>query len=298
MKKASDVLPAPTPALEVVRCDLLSTAQLKQVCDDADAAVWCATGFSDSQDSSLLGKLMGAFKLKFTPQESVDVAAMKAMGANFKDRPFSSLGGPSIVMCSSAGVTRPQWPDEKKQRYPGAADIPIVRLNPLGILDVKREGEDALRASGASYAIVRPCGLNDKWPSGRPVLSQGDVAVGRINREDVADVLTQMLFEPHASGKTLETIAIPGYPKPLSLDLQLSRLQADTTMAAVDARTQEAVLDAQYALLQQLVPGETMQPNQLAMGQTYEQLDRGEQGRLGQRGQELPPIVRTESSVG
>jgi hypothetical protein len=106
---------------------------------------------------------------------------------------------------------------------------------------------------------------------------QGDVAVGRINREDVADVLTQMLFEPHASGKTLETIAIPGYPKPLSLDLQLSRLQADTTMAAVDARTQEAVLDAQYALLQQLVPGETMQPNQLAMGQTYEQLDRGEQ---------------------
>ena len=28
---------------------------------------------------------------------------------------------------------------------------------------------------------------------------------------------------------------------------------------------QQAVLDAQYALMQQLVPGETMQPNQLAM---------------------------------
>ena len=121
---------------------------------------------------------------------------------------------------------------------------------------------------------------------------------------------------------------------------------------------QQAVLDAQYALMQQLVPGETMQPNQLAMvthyhiasdriviflclilclclstcvcvcvcvcvwcrplhfelytdaahvtfleilhkehlqGQTYEQLDRGEVGRLGKRGQEVPPIVRSNS---
>ena len=122
------------------------------------------------------------------------------------------------------------------------------------------------------------------------------------------------------------------------------------------------MLDAQYALMQQLVPGETLQPNQvlicptaratpsafrmrvaavlctavlhtscrvalasgthvaaaplcrrgvfqrrhgtdlcghlqLAMGQTYEQLDRGEEGRLGKRGTELPPIVRSESPV-
>ena len=127
-------------------------------------------------------------------------------------------------------------------------------------------------------------------------------------------------------------------------------------MSEGDSLRQQAVLDAQYALMQQLVPGETMQPNQLAMvmvtqyhiasyriviflclklclclstcvcvcvwsrplhvelytdaahvtfleilhkehmqGQTYEQLDRGEVGRLGKRGQEVPGIVRSNS---
>jgi hypothetical protein len=40
---------------------------------------------------------------------------------------------------------------DKKLKYPGAADIPIVRLNPFGILDIKKEGEQALRDSGALY---------------------------------------------------------------------------------------------------------------------------------------------------
>lgn len=220
---------------------------------------------------------------------------MRAMGACFKDRP-SPLGGPSVIMCSSAGVTRPTWAEDKKQRYAGAADIPIVRLNPLGILDVKRQGEEALREGGASYAIVRPCGLNDNWPSGRPILSQGDVAVGRINRGDVAELLTRLVFEPAAAGRTFEAIALPGYPKPREFGLQLERLQPDGALWAGDALDQQAVLDAQYALLQQLVPGETLMPNQLAMGQTYEQLDRGEEGRLGARGTELPPIVRSDGS--
>jgi len=295
-KKGAASLPQNNPALEILMCDLLSPEELNNACGDAAAAVWCATGFSDSRDASFFDKLMGAFKLKFTPQESVDIAAMRTMGKSFKDRP-SPLGGPSIIMCSSAGVTRPSWPENKKKRYPGAADIPIVRLNPLGILDVKRQGEEVLREGGASYVIVRPCGLNDKWPSGRPVFSQGDVAVGRINRGDVAQLLAAMVFQPNAAGTTYEAIALPGYPVPRDFGLQLSRLRRDADITAADAASQEAVLDAQYALMQQLVPGETMQPNQLAMGQTYEQLDRGEQGRLGPRGQELPPIVRSERVV-
>jgi hypothetical protein len=44
-------------------------------------------------------------------------------------------------MCSSAGVTRPSWPEDKKIRYPGAADIPIVRLNPFNILNIKKDGK-------------------------------------------------------------------------------------------------------------------------------------------------------------
>jgi hypothetical protein len=34
---------------------------------------------------------------------------------------------PQFVLCSSAGVTRPGWSEEKKKKFVGAADIPIVR---------------------------------------------------------------------------------------------------------------------------------------------------------------------------
>ena len=43
---------------------------------------------------------------------------------------------------------------------------------------------------------------------------------------------------------------------------------------------------ATYAIMQQLLPGEKQDAKQLAMGQTYEQLDKDEMGRLGKRGEE------------
>ena len=82
--------------------------------------------------------------------------------------------GPKFVLCSSAGVTRPVWNEKKKLALgtfdysltylltyfltlvEGSADIPIVRLNPLNILGVKREGEESLRETGVPYTIVRP----------------------------------------------------------------------------------------------------------------------------------------------
>jgi hypothetical protein len=56
-------------------------------------------------------------------------------------------------MCSSAGVTRPSWSEEKKLRYPGAADIPIVRLNPVNILNIKKDGMFS-RANVLAYLHV------------------------------------------------------------------------------------------------------------------------------------------------
>ena len=38
------------------------------------------------------------------------------------------------------------------------------------------------------------------------------------------------------------------------------------------------------------VIGQLLAPQNLAMGQTYEQLDKGEQGTLGKRGEEAVPI--------
>jgi uncharacterized protein YbjT (DUF2867 family) len=278
--------------LEIVPCDLRNEWQISGLTKGADAAIWCATGFSDG--STPLNKLIGLFYL-YTGR-SVDVSGIASLG-NAMRKARKARGdasdGLDVVMCSSAGVTRTVWSAEKQALYPGAADIPIVRLNPFGILDQKRKSEEALRATGCRYAIVRPTGLNDNWPSGRAVLTQGDMAVGRINRDDVAELLCVLVAESAAAGKTFEAMGVPAYPKLRSLSPALARLRTDAQLEKQGGTLSDAELALEYGLLQQLLPGEAGDAAALAMGQTYEQLDQGQQGRLGERGTEKAPLVPT-----
>lgn len=330
-KKARSIFSDPkiVKNVDFITADLtkVSSEQLtQQLADNSiDHVLWCAAGFTDSPNTSNFGKVFSAFKLKFFPQQSIDITALETIGAYFsskKDkkraRAEEVVPVSDVVMCSSAGVTRPLWDDEKKHKYIGAADIPIVRLNPLNILGVKRQSENALRKSKCNYVIVRPTGLNDKHPiNSRPVLSQGDVAVGRINRRDVASFMIDMLFAPMAFQKTFEVVAIPNLPVPRAYTDQLSRLDVDeieellaleeeSSLGDVEIKgtainepipvsekdlIKEAELEATYKILQQIVPGEILRPNELAMGQTYEQLDKKETGRLGKRGVEEAPIM-------
>ena len=83
--------------------------------------------------------------------------------------------------------------------------------------------------SGVPYAIFRPTGLNDKWPTGaRPIFSQGDVAVGRINRKDVAIILADCVNMKEATGKTFEAFTLEGYPPANSISTALGRLRMDS----------------------------------------------------------------------
>jgi len=237
---------------------------------DADVAIWCAEGRQ----------------------------GLTAMSKAFASRPSRSSGSPRVVMCSSAAVTRPTWSEKQKSQFSGAADIPIVRLNPGGLLDEKRNTEEVLRKSGASYTVARPTGLKDEWPSGRPVLSQGDVAVGRTSRQDLASFLVRLLDEPLSTGKTFELLTVPGYPKPRSYDQALERLRPDSVgpVSAALARVRswfggQDEKAATYGVLQQLLPGEEQDSAGLAMGQTYEQYDKKEEGRLGPRGSERVPAT-------
>jgi uncharacterized protein YbjT (DUF2867 family) len=74
------------------------------------------------------------------------------------------------------------------------------------ILNWKFKGEEALRASGVGYTIVRPGGLVNT-PGGEfsIVFAQGDTTTGRISREDVALICIAALQQPAALGKTFET---------------------------------------------------------------------------------------------
>jgi len=279
LEKAKDMLPM-TDKLSIVQTDLCSESSIAKAVEGCDSAIWCATGFSggNNQNDNIIVKMKKLFDLKFNQRKSIDIVAVPALAKALKSNTSST---PTFVMCSSAGVTRPSWDEKKKERLAGCADIPIVRLNPFGILDLKAESEELLRQSCANYCIVRPTGLNEDWSVGlRPIFSQGDVAVGRINRADVADVLVKALNSKESVGKTFEVMTLGGYAPPASIDKALSRLKTD------EEGLSEDLVQLNYSLMQQLIPGEKQDAAALAMGQTYEQLDRGEEGRLGKRGEE------------
>jgi len=269
--KVAEVGELKDPAVSVVYWDPKDSDATDALCADARAAVWCAEG-------------------------TAELTALARSMAKAGGRPE---GKPRVVMCSSAAVTRPTWSSAKKARFPGVADIPIVRLNPGDILGGKRLAEDVLRSSGAPYTVVRPTGLNDNWPLGRPVLSQGDFAVGRISRADLASLLSALVDEPESVSRTFEAVSVAGYPKPAEgYGAALQGLRKDAqpgffgrlTKFFASPRTSD---EATYGLMQQLLPGEAQDSAGLAMGQTYEQYDKGEEGRLGARGEERVPASMT-----
>lgn len=93
------------------------------------------------------------------PKGTIDAVGLPALGkALSKKGPRTSEEGnlPRVVMLSSAGVTRPGWSEEKKAALEGSAGIPIVRLNPFGILGVKEESEDELRKCGEFLCVLVP----------------------------------------------------------------------------------------------------------------------------------------------
>lgn len=284
--------------VKILKCDLGSEEDIINVVrqNNCDAAIWCATGFSDNPTQSFLDKIAAIFGVAMAPKKSIDAVGVVALAKAFEERVDSWKNGekqqqqqqkenlvlPKVIMLSSAGVTRPSWSEDKKKMFQGAADIPIVRLNPFNILNIKADSEERLRQSGIPYCIFRPTGLNDQWPiQSRPIFSQGDVAVGRINRQDVANILVDCLSLTEATDKTFEGFTVEGYPPATSIGTALGRLRLDK-----DGPMSMEALYATYCNLQQLLPGEKQDAAALAMGQTYEQLDKGETGRLGKRGTE------------
>jgi len=108
-------------------------------------------------------------------------------------------GVKQFVLVSSMGATH--------------ADHPLNKMFD-NILVWKLKGEDALRASGVPYTVVRPGGLRNA-PAGQTALTalQGDPKVsGQISRADVAAICVAALGNKAAQGKTFEVIGADGAP--------------------------------------------------------------------------------------
>lgn len=94
------------------------------------------------------------------------------------------------------------------------------------LLRWKLEGENALRASGPAYTIVRPGGLRDA-PGGRALrLTQGDRRrVGWATRADVARVCVDALLNPATCDTTFEVVNARSASVPLAA--QFAQLRPD-----------------------------------------------------------------------
>lgn len=103
-----------------------------------------------------------------------------------------------LVLVSSSGVTQK---DHVLNRMFG------------NVLIWKGKGEEAVRASGVPYTIIRPGGLTDA-PGGQPVrLEQGDRGQGFVPRRDVARVSVAALKAPAARNRTFELFSAPDGPE-------------------------------------------------------------------------------------
>ena len=113
----------------------------------------------------------------------------------------SAAGVDHYVLVSSMGVTH--------------EDHELNRMF-NNILVWKRRGEEAVVASGVSYTIVRPGGLNDASGSMQTIIFEQGDSPGRgkiISRADVARVCVAALQHDEARNKVFEIYARDGEPQ-------------------------------------------------------------------------------------
>jgi len=111
---------------------------------------------------------------------------------------------PEFVLVSSAGTERINVLSTEAER---ARDIPIVALNPQGILNWKYKAEETLRYSGLPYTVIRATGLignNAVNDTRKFQVFQEDNIAGRITRPELARVVSAVVTNPYSAGKTFE----------------------------------------------------------------------------------------------
>ncbi|MGI9343650.1 MAG: SDR family oxidoreductase [Gammaproteobacteria bacterium] len=110
-------------------------------------------------------------------------------------RAASGAGIDRVVLVTTIG------PGESFDSLPGLSARFLADMIPL-----KEKAEDALRASGLDYTIVRPGGLRSDNRTGNGILSEDPLAFGYIFREDLAELIVAVLDDDRAIGKTLAAI--------------------------------------------------------------------------------------------
>jgi len=129
------------------------------------------------------------------PYDAAGAQRVLGDGVALAARAAAAAGGVPVVLVSQIYITRPD-------AYPSMA----------AVIEARRAGEEALRASGAPFTIVRPSWLTDAPGRGRVRVEQGERGDGEVSRDDVADACVAALDLPAARGVTFELYADDGAP--------------------------------------------------------------------------------------
>jgi uncharacterized protein YbjT (DUF2867 family) len=157
---------------EPVVCDLeaASVEDVAEAIDDADAVVFAAgAGPGSGAERKETMDHGGAVKL---------IEAAKARGIR------------RYVIVSSMGAD------------PNASGDDVFAV----YLRAKGKADEAVRASGLDFTIVRPGGLTNDSGTGRVRIGER-IGRGSVPRDDVAAVLAEVLHEPATIGKTFELVS-------------------------------------------------------------------------------------------
>ena len=114
---------------------------------------------------------------------------------------YGGKSEPQFIQVSSAGVTRPNRPGIDLAQEP-----PAVRMNEQlgGILTWKLAGESAIRESGMTYTIIRPCALTEQPGDKVLYAEQGDNLKGQVSRDAIAQLCIAAMNLSEAVNKTFE----------------------------------------------------------------------------------------------
>ncbi|MEO7387423.1 MAG: SDR family oxidoreductase [Gammaproteobacteria bacterium] len=142
------------------------------------------------------------------------ISAIGARAAKGPDRPEAIDYEGVRNLVNAAGAAKSKQFVLVSSRSVTQADNPLNKI--FGnVLIWKLKGEDAVRASGVPYTIVRPGGLAN-GPGGDKdvILEQGDTVSAQttITRADVARLCVQALKYPEATNRTFEVSARAGPP--------------------------------------------------------------------------------------
>jgi uncharacterized protein YbjT (DUF2867 family) len=159
--------------------DVREPRSLKKAVKGIDAVI-CALGTNVQRDPE-------------NSPERVDYAGVKALAQAAR-----AAGVSQFILVSSMGVTHPEH-----------------QLNAMldNILEWKLKGEEAVRAAGIDYTIVRPGALTNEPGGQRGIrIMQGDPVegAGSISRSDLAAVLLSAVGRQDLYGKTFEVVGDNG----------------------------------------------------------------------------------------